>query len=50
MQRTKTEQTPLLDIKPFVPDFEVQGEVTIGGLKDKSENASKKIADGRFND
>jgi hypothetical protein len=39
-----------LDIKPFVPDFEVRGEITLGGLKEKSENASTTLADGRFND
>ena len=44
------DQTPLLDIKPFVPDFDVRDEVTIGWLKEKSENGSKTIADGRFND
>lgn len=44
------DQTPLLDIKPFVPNFDVRDEVTIGWLKDKSANASRTTADGRFND
>jgi tRNA-Thr(GGU) m(6)t(6)A37 methyltransferase TsaA len=44
------DQTPLLDIKPFVPDFDVRDEVRIGWLKEKSGNGSKMIADGRFND
>jgi tRNA-Thr(GGU) m(6)t(6)A37 methyltransferase TsaA len=44
------DQTPLLDIKPFVPDFDVRDGVTIGWLKEKSANASRTIADSRFND
>ena len=44
------DQTPLLDIKPFVPDFDFRNEVTIGWLEEKSANASKTTADGRFND
>ena len=44
------DQTPLLDIKPFVPDFDVRDEVTIGWLEEKSGNASRTIDDGRFND
>jgi len=44
------DQTPLLDIKPFVPDFDFRNEVKIGWLEEKSGNAFKTIADGRFND
>ena len=44
------DQTPLLDIKPFVPDFDIRDEVTIGWLEEKSGNASKTIDDGRFSD
>jgi tRNA-Thr(GGU) m(6)t(6)A37 methyltransferase TsaA len=43
------DQTPLLDIKPFVPDFDVRDEVTIGWLEKKSGNAARTIDDGRFN-
>ena len=44
------DQTPLLDIKPFVPDFDVRDEVRIGWLEGKSANASRTTADGRFDD
>jgi tRNA-Thr(GGU) m(6)t(6)A37 methyltransferase TsaA len=44
------DQTPLLDIKPFVPDFDARDEVTIGWLEEKSGNAARTIDDGRFID
>jgi tRNA-Thr(GGU) m(6)t(6)A37 methyltransferase TsaA len=44
------DQTPLLDIKPYVPDFDVRQEVTIGWLEKKSGLASKTMDDGRFRD
>ena len=44
------DQTPLLDIKPFVPDFDVRAEVMIGWLEEKSGNAARMIDDGRFSD
>lgn len=44
------DQTPLLDIKPFVPDFDVRDEVRIGWLEEKSKNAATKLDDGRFSD
>jgi tRNA (Thr-GGU) A37 N-methylase len=43
------DQTPLLDIKPFVPDFDIpDGEIRTGWLKQNSENAQKIKADKRF--
>ena len=40
--------TPLLDIKPYVPEFEVQEAVRIGWLSEKIGKASRKKSDGRF--
>jgi len=40
--------TPLLDIKPYVPEFEVQETARIGWLSEKIGKASRKRSDGRF--
>ncbi|HEC83016.1 MAG TPA: tRNA (N6-threonylcarbamoyladenosine(37)-N6)-methyltransferase TrmO [Firmicutes bacterium] len=40
--------TPLLDIKPFVPQFEAQEDIRIGWLEDKVHRAGDFKADGRF--
>jgi tRNA-Thr(GGU) m(6)t(6)A37 methyltransferase TsaA len=40
--------TPLLDIKPYVPDFDVRKTKTIGWLSRKAVKAVTKKADGRF--
>ena len=40
--------TPLLDIKPYVPAFEVQEAVRIGWLSEKAGRASRERSDGRF--
>ncbi len=40
--------TPLLDIKPYVPDFDGQGEVRTGWLEQTSRKAQDKRSDGRF--
>ena len=40
--------TPLLDIKPYVPDFDAHAVVRIGWLEKKSKNAGKTMADRRF--
>ena len=40
--------TPLLDIKPYVADFDDEGEVRIGWLEGKSQRAGKTEADERF--
>ena len=44
------DQTPLLDIKPFVPDFDVRKSAKTGWLAKKSSNAEKIFDDGRFGD
>ena len=41
--------TPLLDIKPFIPDFDLPcGEIRTGGLSGRSKNATSLRADNRF--
>jgi tRNA-Thr(GGU) m(6)t(6)A37 methyltransferase TsaA len=40
--------TPLLDIKPYVPDFDWREAERIGWLWGKSRNADQEKADGRF--
>jgi tRNA (adenine37-N6)-methyltransferase len=40
--------TPLLDIKPYVPDFDWRTGERIGWLSGKSSNARQKRSDGRF--
>jgi tRNA-Thr(GGU) m(6)t(6)A37 methyltransferase TsaA len=40
--------TPLLDIKPYIPDFGWREAERIGWLSGRSRNAGKKKADGRF--
>jgi len=40
--------TPLLDIKPYVPEFDAGETVRIGWLTDKIAKASRKKSDGRF--
>ncbi len=40
--------TPLLDIKPYVPDFDEQVEVRTGWLEEVSKRAKGKRADDRF--
>jgi tRNA (adenine37-N6)-methyltransferase len=42
------DDTPLLDIKPYVPAFEVQEAVRIGWLSEKIGKASRERSDGRF--
>jgi tRNA-Thr(GGU) m(6)t(6)A37 methyltransferase TsaA len=44
------DQTPLLDIKPFVPDFDVRKAAKTGWLEKKASNAKKICDDGRFGD
>jgi tRNA-Thr(GGU) m(6)t(6)A37 methyltransferase TsaA len=41
--------TPLLDIKPFVPDFNPVGDVRIGWLSEYVHKISEMKADDRFN-
>lgn len=40
--------TPLLDLKPFVPLFDVRQDVKTGWLDGRGENAFHTRADGRF--
>ncbi len=40
--------TPLLDIKPFVPEFDAKDEVRTGWLAGKAAAATATKADGRF--
>jgi len=40
--------TPLLDIKPYVPEFDSPGEVRTGWLEDVSKNVYMHRSDARF--
>jgi tRNA-Thr(GGU) m(6)t(6)A37 methyltransferase TsaA len=40
--------TPLLDIKPYVPEFDAQGKVRTGWLEKAKETVSKLTSDDRF--
>jgi tRNA (adenine37-N6)-methyltransferase len=40
--------TPLLDIKPYVPHFDSQGEVRIGWLEKQSSEVAERRSDSRF--
>ncbi len=40
--------TPLIDIKPFVPDFEDTADIRKGWLEGKEKNIPGKRSDGRF--
>jgi len=40
--------TPLLDIKPYVPDFDWRAAERIGWLSEKSRNVRQKRSDRRF--
>ena len=40
--------TPLLDIKPYVPDFDLQGEVRTGWLDSTSKTTPIERSDDRF--
>jgi tRNA-Thr(GGU) m(6)t(6)A37 methyltransferase TsaA len=40
--------TPLLDIKPYVPEFEKEVDIRIGWLKGKSHRAKDTFSDDRF--
>lgn len=44
------DRTPLLDIKPYVPDFDTRKAEKIGWLAKKAASAEKITADGRFKD
>jgi len=40
--------TPLLDIKPYVPEFDAQSKIRTGWLEQVGKNVSKKRSDNRF--
>ena len=40
--------TPLLDIKPYIPQFENTNQVSVGWLKKTREEIEKKNSDARF--
>lgn len=40
--------TPLLDIKPYVPEFDAQANVTIGWVEKSKKNIPSKRSDNRF--
>jgi tRNA-Thr(GGU) m(6)t(6)A37 methyltransferase TsaA len=40
--------TPLLDVKPYVPEFDARKTNRIGWLSEKAGKASRLKADGRF--
>ena len=40
--------TPLLDIKPYVPEFDAQSEVRTGWLEDAGKNVLSRRSDARF--
>ena len=42
------DQTPLFDIKPFVPEFDLREAESIGWLENKSGKAEILKDDGRF--
>ncbi len=42
------DNTPLLDIKPYVPEFDVRKVERIGWLESKSNKVRETSADGRF--
>ena len=42
------DKTPLLDIKPYVPEFDAIETTKIGWLEKKAKNIKKTIDDGRF--
>jgi tRNA (Thr-GGU) A37 N-methylase len=42
------DQTPLLDIKPYVPQFDAPQASALGWLEGKAENFREKRSDHRF--
>ena len=42
------DKTPILDIKPYVPEFDVQKDVRVGWLEKGKKSLSKARDDGRF--
>ena len=44
------DQTPLLDIKPYVPAFDAPASVRVGGLEKAARRSARVRSDGRFKD
>ena len=44
------DNTPLLDIKPFVPEFDVRDADCIGWIGQRAADVRSKVDDGRFGD
>jgi len=42
------DKTPILDIKPYVPEFDPQATVRLGWLEKAYKNAAHRKSDGRF--
>ncbi len=42
------DRTPVLDIKPFVPDLDMQGTVRTGWLEEARKKVTQKRSDKRF--
>ena len=42
------DETPLLDIKPYIPDFDIHETEKIGWFKNKSGNLNEIKSDKRF--
>jgi len=42
------DSTPLLDIKPYVPEFDSPTDARLGWLENVSRNAKRRRSDGRF--
>jgi tRNA-Thr(GGU) m(6)t(6)A37 methyltransferase TsaA len=42
------DQTPLLDVKPYVPEFDTREPTKLGWLEKKAKKLEKAIDDGRF--
>lgn len=42
------DKTPLLDIKPYVPAFDVQDDVRSGWLEEAEDNVAEYFSDDRF--
>lgn len=43
-------ETPVIDIKPYIPDFDIFAVDKIGWLNNKSQNCKNTRDDGRFTD
>ncbi|HOS46581.1 MAG TPA: TrmO family methyltransferase, partial [Paludibacter sp.] len=42
------DETPLLDIKPYIPDFDIHTTEKIGWLKNKTDDLNNIKSDRRF--